>query len=309
MTNKEFYFDSRDGETKIYAKTWEPDDKPKMIVQIVHGMAEYVNRYDLFARYLAERGILVVGDDHLGHGKSIKEGGRQGYFCKNDPATVVVRDEHRLKKTMQEKYPDVPYVILGHSMGSFITRNYLCRYGSGIQGAIIMGTGNQPKALLAVSRCLVKIQKLFLGDTHVAKFIDKLAFGSYCAKIENPRTNFDWLSQNSQNVDLYMDDPDCGFIFTVNGFETLFQLLWNLTDKKYIQKMPKTLPVFFVAGDHDPVGNYGKGVEEVYESFKSIGMEDVEMKLYDGYRHEILNEIDKEIVYEDIYKWLIKHIK
>ena len=144
MIKEEFYFDSRDGENRIHAVRYTPDDgNVRGIVQIVHGMAEYVERYENLAEFLTKRGILVTGEDHLGHGKSVSEGGSFGYFCEQDPATVVVRDVHRLKKITEEQHPQVPYIILGHSMGSFIARNYLCRYGSGIDGAVIVGTGMQ----------------------------------------------------------------------------------------------------------------------------------------------------------------------
>ena len=149
MIKEEFYFDSRDGENRIHAVRYTPDaGNVRGIVQIVHGMAEYVERYENLAEFLTKRGILVTGEDHLGHGKSVSEGGSFGYFCEQDPATVVVRDVHRLKKITEEQYPQVPYIILGHSMGSFIARNYLCRYGSGIGGAVIVGTGMQPAGLI-----------------------------------------------------------------------------------------------------------------------------------------------------------------
>ena len=150
VKKEEFTFDSRDGKSKIHAVRWVPEQRVVCIVQIIHGMAEYIERYEELAQYLGEKGILVTGDDHLGHGKSVAKDGTYGYFCEQDPATVVVRDVHRLKKMTQEEYPGIPYIILGHSMGSFILRNYLFRYGTGIQGAIVCGTGSQPKALVKV---------------------------------------------------------------------------------------------------------------------------------------------------------------
>ncbi len=310
MINKEeFYFDSRDGEHKIHAIRWIPEaQKPVCILQIVHGMSEYIDRYDDFANYLADKGILVVGDDHLGHGKSVNPGEPYGYFCKEDAPTVLVRDEHRLKKMMQEKYPGVPYLILGHSMGSFITRNYLMRYGSGINGALIVGTGMQSKPALMCARALAAIEKVFCGDKHVGRLVDKAAFGVYNKKIEAPQTSFDWLSRNEDNVRRYIDDPLCGFIFTVNGFQTLFKLIYNLHDTEKLKKMPVNLPVFFLAGEDDPVGNYGKSVEAVYKSFREIGMENVQIKLYPKDRHELLNEVDKVDVYADIYRWILQRI-
>lgn len=309
MKKEEFYFDSRDGEHKIHAIKWIPDaTKPVCILQIVHGMAEHIDRYDDFAAFLAERGILVVGDDHLGHGKSVQPGEPYGYFCKHDAPTVLVRDEHRLKKMIQEQYAGVPYIILGHSMGSFIARNYLLRYGTGIDAAIIMGTGMQSKPALMFALALTALQGLFFGSKHVSKLVNTVSFSAYNKQIKSPKTPYDWLSGNEDNVRKYIKDPLCGFIFTVNGFRTLFKLIYNLHDKEKLQKMPMNLPVFFVAGTDDPVGNYGKGVEQVYRSFKGIGMNNVQMKLYPGDRHEILNESDKENVYGDIYRWILQRL-
>lgn len=309
IKKEEFYFDSRDREHKIHAIRWIPDgEQPVCILQVVHGMSEYIDRYDDFAGYLADKGILVVGDDHLGHGKSVNPGDPYGYFCKEDAATVLVRDEHRLKKMTQEQYPGVPYLILGHSMGSFITRNYLMRYGTGIDGAIIVGTGMQSKPVLLFARALAAIDGFFYGAQHVSKLVDKAAFGVYNKRIESPKTSFDWLSRNEDNVRQYIEDPLCGFIFTANGFQTLFRLIYNLHDMEGLRKMPTSLPVFFLSGEEDPVGNYGKSVEQVYRSFREIGMENVQIKLYPKDRHELLNEVDKEDAYGDIYRWILQRI-
>lgn len=309
VKKEEFYFDSRDGAHRIHAVKWIPDTaKPVCIMQIVHGMAEYIDRYGEFAAYLAERDILVVGDDHLGHGKTVAEGEPYGYFCREDAATVLVRDEHRLKKMIQEQYPGVPYIILGHSMGSFITRNYLMRYGTGIDGALIVGTGMQSKAVLMCARVLAVIQGLFCGEKYVSRLVDKAAFGVYNKKIQNRSTPFDWLSRNEDNVRDYINDPMCGFIFTVNGFKTLFELIWRLHDREGLKKMPVNLPVFFLAGEDDPVGDYGRSVERVYRSFCDLGMENVQIKLYPKDRHEILNEVDRKDIYGDIYRWILQRI-
>lgn len=305
MRKEEFYFDSRDGQNRIHALRYTPDDgQVKCVLQIIHGMAEYVERYEEFAEFLTDRGFVVTGDDHLGHGRSVPEGGTYGYFCEQDPATVVVRDVHRLKKMTQELYPGVPYVILGHSMGSFILRNYLCRYGSGISGAVIMGTGMQPAALVKVSGAVAAVQKVFCGSRHVSKFIDRSAFGSYNKKIENPRTSVDWLTKDAGKVDQYIADPLCGFTFTVNGFATLSELISRIQKKKNLEKVPKELPIFMVSGTDDPVGGYGEGVHRAYESLKAVGIQDIRLKLYDTDRHELLNETDKAVVMQDIYDWV-----
>lgn len=309
VKKEEFTFDSRDGSTKLHAVRWTPVGKVICILQIVHGMAEYVERYEALAEYLGERGILVTGDDHLGHGKSVGENGTYGYFCDQDPATVVVRDVHRLKKLTQEEYPGVPYVILGHSMGSFILRNYLFRYGSGIQGAIICGTGSQPPALIKVCKAVTAIQGMLFGQKHVARFIDKMAFGSYNKRIPDAKTAFDWLCTDSAVVDAYLKDPLCGFTFTVNGFQTLFTLLDRLSQEENLWAMPGELPVHFIAGAMDPVGDYGAGVRRAYEDFLKAGMEHVSIRLYAEGRHELLNEKNKQQVYEDIYPWIMERVK
>ena len=306
VKREELYFDSRDNVNKIHAMKWIPEkEKPVCILQIIHGMAEYIERYDEFARVMAEKGILVVGEDHLGHGKSVGENGTYGYFCERDAATVVVRDSHRLKKMVQEQYPGVPYIILGHSMGSFILRNYLCRYGTGIQAAVIVGTGMQPKAVLGLAKAVLAVQKIFCGSKHPSELVNALAFGSYNKKISGARTPMDWLTKDDKIVDAYMADPMCGFTFTINGFQTLFELISRLQKKQNLEKMPKDLPVLFTAGDADPVGDYGEGVKRAYQSFIDIGMKNVKIKLYDNDRHELLNETDRKVVYEDIYQWIM----
>lgn len=310
MKKEEFYFSSRDNHTQIHAIRWIPDlGKPDYIVQIVHGMAEHIERYEEFASFLTARNILVTGEDHLGHGKSVREDKNPGYFCEQDPATVVVRDVHRLKKITQEMYPGIPYIILGHSMGSFITRNYLYRYGSGIDGAIICGTGMQPNAVLNISKCIANVQRIFQGDNHISDFINNIAFSSYNKRIENPRTSKDWLTKDEAIVDEYLKDSLCGFTFTVNGFRTLFELISRAQKKENIKKIPKELPAFIVSGEEDPVGNYGQGVKAVYDSLKGVGMVNLSMKLYDDDRHEIINELNRVQIYEDIFNWITQIIK
>lgn len=174
MKKEEFYFESRDGVSRIHGVKYLPDTGDVIgVLQIIHGMAEYVERYEEFAEFLTGKGFVVVGEDHLGHGKSVGENGTYGYFCEQDAATVVVRDAHRLKKMTEAQYPEVPYIILGHSMGSFILRNYLYRYGKGIDGAVIMGTGMQPKPLVVSAKVMAALSKVFGGPKSVSKFVDR----------------------------------------------------------------------------------------------------------------------------------------
>lgn len=306
MIKEEFYYDSRDGVSKLHAVRYTPDsdDAIRCVVQIVHGMAEYVERYEEFAEYLTSKGIVVTGEDHMGHGKSVGKDGKFGYFCEQDPATVLVRDVHRLKKATQAIYPDVPYIIMGHSMGSFIARNYMFRYGTGITGAIIMGTGMPDKKLMVMSKAVAGIQKTFLGSRHISEMINKLAFGKYNAAIENAKTQFDWLSRDTARVDQYIADPLCGFTFTVNGFSTLFELILRLHRDDNMERIPKKLPVLLVSGTADPVGDYGKGVHRAYDSLQAAGLENLQLKLYEDGRHELLNETNRSQVAQDIYRWI-----
>lgn len=305
MKKEEFYFDSCDGEHKLHGVRYIPEQGDvTCVLQIVHGMAEYVERYEEFAKFLTDRGVVVVGEDHLGHGKSVEEGGVYGYFCKKDPATIVVKNVHRLKKMTQKLYPNVPYVILGHSMGSFILRNYLCCYGSGISGAVIMGTGMQASGLICFSKMVAWLLRFICGDKHVSKFLDKAAFGAYNKRVPNPRTSFDWLSRNAESVDAYIADPLCGFTFTTNGFYTLFDLISRVQKRKNLEKMSKTLPILMMSGTADPVGDYGKGVRRAYASLRRAGVSDIKFKLYRKGRHELLNETNRRVIMQDIYDWM-----
>lgn len=301
---EEIYYESRDGKTQIHSVKWTPEKEPKAVIQIVHGMAEYIERYEDFALFLNSQGFVVVGNDHLGHGKSVSEDVPKGYFCEQDPATVVVRDVHRLKKLTQEKYPKLPYIILGHSMGSFILRNYLTTYGTGIQAAVVVGTGMMPNGVLNFGILLSKLISKRKGTKYPSPFVNAVSFGGYNKKIKKPATPMDWLSRNEDNVKKYMEDENCGFTFTTNGFITLFTLLKRLNSKANLEKVPKDLPIFFIAGHADPVGNYGAGVAKAVKSLMDCGVENIHMKYYEEDRHEILNEVDKEVVYQDVVCWL-----
>ena len=309
MKREDFYFDSRDNQSRIHAVRWTPESENVVgILQIVHGMAEYAARYEELAAYLTDRGFAVTGEDHLGHGKSVGENGIRGYFCEQDAATVVVRDTHRLKKMTQELYPGVPYFILGHSMGSFIVRNYICRYGTGIDGALILGTGMQPGPVLAFAKGLVALTGLLRGQKHVSPLINKCAFGAYNKRISDPATPFDWLSKDRDKVQAYMEDPDCGFIFTVNGFKTCFTLISRSQSRKNLENVPKKLPLFMASGQEDPVGGYGQGVKWVYDFLKGAGIEEITLKIYPEDRHELTNETDRQKIMADIADWLTNHL-
>ena len=306
MRKEEFYFTSKDGKHRLHGVRYSPEEGQEIrcVLQIVHGMAEYVERYEEFAAYLTEKGCVVTGEDHLGHGKSLGKNGKQGYFCREDPATSLVENVHRLRELTREKYRDVPYVLMGHSMGSFITRNYMFRYGDGLDGVVIMGTGMEPLVTVKLARGMAAVQKLLLGDRHTSRLIDRMAFGFYNKKVENPRTDFDWLSRDASRVDQYIADSGCGFVFTVNGFGALFELISRMYRKENLERIPKDLPVYMVSGTGDPVGAYGRGVRKACHSLKAAGMQNITLKLYEGGRHELLNEINRDAVMKNIYDWM-----
>lgn len=306
MEKKEFYYGSADGQTGIHAVAWIPEGKPVCLLQIVHGMAEYADRYDRLAVFLAGNGILVAGNDHLGHGKSVGTDHPYGFFTGRNAPDVVVEDVHGLRRRLQKKYPDLPFLIMGHSMGSFILRNYLCVHGEGLDGAIIMGTGMQPEGVLRFSRRLVKVLTVLQGEKHKSGLINALAFGSYNRRIRHPATPMDWLSRDREEVAKYNADPLCGFTFTLNGFGTLFALIARLYEPRRLERMPKELPVMFMAGREDPVGDYGRAVERVYTSFRQMGMRNVSLKLYENDRHELVNEADRKLIWKDIREWVLR---
>ena len=301
---KEFCYPSRDGVTQIHAVEWIPEGEVKGVLQICHGMVEYINRYHEFAEYMCERGYYVTGHDHLGHGQSIRNEEDYGYFEEKKGNQFVMGDIQKLREMTTEKYPDVPYYMLGHSMGSFLLRQYLTMYGKGLSGAIIMGTGYQRSAVLNMGQLVCRVIAAFKGWRYRSRFVDKLSFGSYNKRFEPGETSKDWITSDKDHRQKYVNDPLCSFMFTLGGYYQMFEGMKVLTRRESMERIPKDLPVLFVAGADDPVGAFGKGVEKVYKKYKTAGMQQVSMHLYEGDRHEILNETDREQVYEDLYQWI-----
>ena len=300
----EFTFLSKDKKTQIHAIEWIPEGEVKAILQMCHGMAEYIERYDEFATFLAQNGYYVVGHDHLGHGQSVTNSDKLGYFHKKKGNAYVIGDIHQLRIQTEKKYPNIPYFMLGHSMGSFLVRQYIGMYGFGLAGAIIMGTGDQPNVILGAGKLVCRITALFRGWKYRSAMVDGMAAGGYNKAFEKEMDGSNWLSRNPENVKTYKNDLLCGYVFTVNGYYHMFDGMMRMNRQEKAGKVPKRLPILFIAGKEDPVGNFGKGVENVYRRYKQSGLSDVMIRLYEKDRHEILNELDKKQVYQDILKWL-----
>ena len=303
----DLYFDSC-GAGKIHVSKWVPEKPARAVMQLVHGIAEHVMRYDAFAQYLNEQGILVVACDHMGHGGSVGEDGVKGYF--HGGWFAAVEDTYRLLCKTREEYSDVPYILFGHSMGSFIVRTVLQRWPEApIAGCIISGTGWQPGAVLAAGLGLCKSVCALTDEKQPSPLLHKLIFGSYNARIEHPRTPSDWLSRDAKCVDAYEADDMCGFMASAGLLRDMLTGIRFIQQRENLQKMCKTLPVLFISGGDDPVGAYGKGVARAVQAFRDAGMERLSCQLYPLCRHELLNELNRAEVFADILSWTEETIR
>lgn len=291
------------GKGQIRGLRWEPQGEVKAIVQIVHGIAEHVGRYDHFASFLAEHGILVVAQDHMGHGRSIEGGSTKGYFTGGWFAAV--EDTYRLLCDTMKEFPGVPYILLGHSMGSFIARTILCKHpDSGITGAIISGTAWMPGAVVTAGHAMANVICKIGDEKQPSAALHGMMFGGYNKRIEHPRTKSDWLSRDAAIVDAYEADPNCGFVTSAALLRDMLVGLKFIHDRKNLDSMNRELPVFFIAGGDDPVGGYGDGVRQAAKAFENLGMKQVSLRIYPMDRHEVLNELNRDEVYGHILSWI-----
>lgn len=311
MTKEEvFSFPSADGRTTVHAVRWTPEDgKYRAVLQITHGMVEYIERYRAFAEFLNDNGFLVVGHDHIGHGESVVSKDEWGFFAEH-PSDTVVADMHTLREITRKEHPGVPYFMLGHSMGSYMLRKYLAIHGEGLTGAIIMGTGCIPDNTTKLAMFIAKLQAAFFGWHHRSKLLQKLSYDKYYHQFDltGKDASNSWLTKDEEIVKNYYADPKCTFVFTVNAYMGLFEAVLFDNQQENIEAVPKSLPLFFVSGAMDPVGGCGSGVKKVYNKFDVAGKEDITWKLYDNDRHEILNETDRDVVYHDILAWMNVHL-
>ena len=250
---------------------------------------------------------MVIGNDHLGHGHTAGSDEDLGYFCPEHMSETVVKDLHTVTEYAKKEYPGIPYFLLGHSMGSFMARRYLMAYGDELTGAILCGTGEQASATLFAGKTVAGILGAFKGQRYRSEFIRKTSFKGYNDRFEK-RTENDWLTKDQSIVDWYNGHKFCTFGFTINGYKTLFEVLTYIQKQENYNKIPKNLPVYMIAGEDDPVGNYGEGVKHIYQQYKDSGIKDISIKLYPNDRHEILNELDKETVYADVADWIAGHM-
>lgn len=278
-------------------RIWKPEGNPRAIVQILHGMAEHIARYDQAANALAGNGCLVVGHDHPGHGPKAE---KLGYFAKEKGWDALLERAHQISLEMKAAYPGLPLILLGHSMGSFAAREYAIRWGKELDGLVLSGTGYYEKPLCIAGRMLARLS----AKEKPAQLVNQVAFAGNNKPFEPARTPFDWLSRDEKEVDKYIADPMCGFVFTGSAFADFFSGLIALTDAKRLSALPAALPIYLFSGDRDPVGQMGEGVKKVAEEYRQAGLSNVEMKLYPQGRHEMFNEINREEVYADLVAWL-----
>lgn len=298
-------FTSQDGIAISYL-SWLPEEKPVAVMQIAHGMAEYADRYDDFAQFLNKNKIAVYANDHRGHGQTAGSLENVGYFAKKDGWMKVVDDMHVFTKLIRKKHKDLPIFLLGHSMGSFLARTYITKYDD-INGVILSGTAANPPAVISAGKIMASIGAIFTNPKKPSKFFDNMSFGAFNKPFESEGP-MSWLSRDKKNVKKYVDDPYCGFVCSLKFFQDLFFGLSYISKQKNHQHISFTLPIYIIAGNQDPVGEKGEGPRKVANLYRHWHLEEVELSLYRGARHEILNELNKQEVYDDVLEWINFHM-
>lgn len=299
---------STDSKNNLNVIIWETEKEPIGVLQIVHGMAEYIDRYDNFAKYMTEQGFNVIGHDHLGHGHSVSDERDYGFFAEENGDKIIIEDMHSVTQYAREKWEELPNFILGHSMGSFCLRQYLTKYSNDVFGAVIMGTGWIPSAAALLGKTIATNTCKSKGSHTVNPLLIKLTLEPYNKPFAPARTNCDWLSRDEKQVDLYVNDKLCGFDFTAGAYKDFFTILEKIAKNRQLIGMRKSLPILITSGSVDPVGGK-KACEKLNAQYKRCGINDVTLKLWENDRHEILNELDKSDVYRYIYNWLKSKIQ
>ncbi|MBR0163458.1 MAG: alpha/beta fold hydrolase [Lachnospiraceae bacterium] len=307
MTKSAFTFLSADKKTTIHAIRWQPEGEIRAVLQIAHGMVEYIDRYDEFATFLAGHGYLVSGHDHLGHGDSVRSRDDWGYIADvSRPDRVLVEDMHALRTILQTEYTDKPFFILGHSFGSYLLREYLALHGEGLNGAIVMGTGHVSQGTSLLGLSLISLISLFKGKRYRSELMRNMSYSKSYKQydvIGHDQGN-SWLTKDRAIVKAYYEEPRCTFLFTLNGYQALLEAVQYACSEEHVRLIPKDLPVLLASGAEDPVGDLSVGVRKVQEMMMHAGIRDLTCRLYPDDRHEILNETDRQQVYEDLLSWM-----
>jgi len=288
-------------ELEVY--TAEPDGGPTQgIFQLVHGMAEMKERYHDFIKYLTGFGFACIIHDHRGHGQSVKSKDDLGYFY-GGGGDAIVEDTHQITEVAKLRWPGMPVVLFGHSMGSLVVRCYLQKYDGELEGLIVSGSPSK-NPVLGMGKAIVGVQKAFHGDRYKSPQVNKMAFSGYLKNIENPQSDFAWLSVNPDNVAAYEKSEYCGFPFTLDGFKGLFDLMGTTYGSKGWGVRNPKLPILFISGKEDPCIGSAQNFKFAVDHMRSLGYSNIRGKMYDGMRHEILNETNHQMVYDDICKWM-----
>ncbi len=295
-------YPSSNGRDTVSYCVWKPAS-PRAVVQLAHGMQEYVQRYDSFARYLAKNGFVVAGNDHLGHGQTAPTDDDLGFTGEGGGADAMIADLHTLTGLLRSQFKGLPLILIGHSMGSFLARCAVADYPGAYDAAVFIGTSG-PGMPTGAGKALARWRMFRRGERYRSNLIAKVAFGSYNSRYEGPVNDKSWISRDTEIVKAYIADKYCNYPFTARGFYDLFELLGRISRKDWAAKLPKAMPILLTSGEMDPVGGFGKGVREVHRRLEKAGIIDLTLKLYPGARHEILNEINRTEVYADILAWL-----
>ncbi len=291
---------STDGIHTLSGKIYMPSERPKGIFHLVHGMTEYIDRFESTMSTIAKCGFICIGYDNLGHGKTANEG-ELGFIAKSRGYEYLVRDVKQFSDTVRNEYPELPYILMGHSMGSFLVRLAAEKYQNSIDRLIICGTGG-PMAVSKIAPILTGAVKFIKGGKSYSSVLEKLAFGSYNRRFEN-LTKYDWLTTDRAVIDRYIKDPFCNYSFTVSALCDLVILNRDCNRAAWFKNLPK-IPILLISGEDDPVGNYGKGVKAVYDRLIKYG-HNARIKLYKNCRHEIHNDSCAQEVLTDILKFIM----
>lgn len=301
-TKEAIQFASFQDQLQINGTMVKPAGEIRGIVQFVHGMSEHHERYLPLMEFLADAGFLCVIHDHRGHGGSVKTNEDFGYFYERS-GTYIVEDAHQLTYLMKKEYGNLPYFLFGHSMGSLVVRAYTKKYDYEIDGLIVCGSPSKNPAAFA-GQLLVMLMTKLKGGHYRSPLIQKIAFGSFNKRFNDAKSENTWLCTDEEVVRVYDEDERCGFVFTLNGFENLFRLMRNVyNDEKWIMRNPK-LPIYFIAGKDDPCIISETKFHEACDFMRRLGYKNVKQKVYAGMRHEILNEVQAQVVFDDVLAFI-----